>query len=255
MKTLLKTFLVFTFFFPVTALAQNNPSQEIHWKENGLEYRQWIPEKLGVKLHLLKINPRLYKLLPVLAKTHGEKMLSAKTLAEKSQALALINANFFDPEGKVLGLVVEQGKILNPFHPTRWWASFLQRQTTKGIQSRIGKIFSPKQLRKGETGVQAGPRLVAQSKALKLKNKMSRKSAIGLDARGQVYLLATEGQVAMADFAQFIAAPKAQGGLGLQEALNLDGGSSTQFYLKVADKEVWLTGWSSVPVGLGVFSQ
>lgn len=252
-KLQLNIFLFFIFLLPLNALAQGAESHGTHWQQRGLVYRQWQPRLLNTQIYLLKINPQYFRLKPVLAKDYGTQNLTIKSLAEKSKAVALINANFFDPQGKALGLVLKDGKVLNPFHPTKWWAVFLQREQQGKIQSRIAKIFSTKGLKRDETGLQAGPRLVKNGWALKLKNNLSRKSAVGIGQNGALYLLATTGPVAMQDWANFLATPENQGGLGLKEALNLDGGSSTQFYFKRGRQESWLPGLVAVPVGLGVF--
>lgn len=54
------------------------------------------------------------------------------------------------------------------------------------------------------------------------------RSAIGLDAAGRVLLIASQGGLSLAAFAEWLAQPVAEGGVGCVDAMNLDGGPSTQ---------------------------
>ena len=66
-----------------------------------------------------------------------------------------------------------------------------------------------------------------------LKPQVARRAFIGLDARGRVVLGCTgPTQVSAPDFAAFLARPESEGGAGLVDALNLDGGSSAQLFAR-----------------------
>lgn len=145
--------------------------------------------------------------------------------------------------------MLRDGKILNGFHGTSWWASLL----IKGNQARIAKVFEKSKLGGYQQGIQAGPRLIVGGVPPKLKKEASPKSAIGIDKQGRVILAATLGRVDISDLAELLARPPNKGGLGLIQALNLDGGSSTQFFLHSGDRQIYLPGLTKVPVGLGVF--
>lgn len=170
-------------------------------------------------------------------------------MAKQSGAVAVINANFFDPSNRPLGLVLKEGRVLNGFHPTQWYAAFL----TRNGKAQITKAFEKTHIRGFENGIQAGPRLVSSGRTPKLKNESSPKSVVGIDEAGLVWLIAATGPVEISQLARWLAKPTAKGGLGLPNALNLDGGSSTQFYLKAGKQEVSAPGLSWIPVGLGVF--
>lgn len=218
---------------------------------DGLEYAK-VPTSLGsVQIHLLKVDLNKFRVQPVLAADYGSKVLSSKNMVKQSKALAVINANFFDKQNIPLGLVLKNGKIKNPFHKTNWWASLL----IKGNHARISKVFYPKHVKGYGSGVQAGPRLVISGKVPRLKNKSSPKSAVGIDRQGKLILIATEGSLPIQDLANILAKPSSKGGVGLKNVLNLDGGSSSQLYVKVGDFEKNLPGLVKVPVGLGVFSK
>jgi len=94
---------------------------------------------------------------------------------------------------------------------------------------------------------------VVNGRTPRLKEEISPKSAVGIDKDGNLILIATEGSVEINKLAKLLAKPEKQGGAGLSQALNLDGGSSTQFYFKSGDRELSIPGLAKVPVGLGVF--
>ena len=80
--------------------------------------------------------------------------------------------------------------------------------------------------------MQAGPLLVAQGKVRELTSPRSaRRAFIGTDAAGRIILGATNGAVSLRDLASLLARPESEGGAGLVDAMNLDGGSSTQLHV------------------------
>jgi len=217
--------------------------------ENGLEYAEWQDSQGSVKLHLLRVNLNQFELRPILAKDFDKSVAGIKEYAQNSQALAALNANFFDTKNKPLGLVLRDKKILNAFHPTTWWASFL----VQGKRARIAKVFKKDQLGGATSGWQVGPRLVINGSVPKLKDGLSPKSAIGIDAQGRVVLVVSEGAIEVRKLAKVLSLPKSKNGVELRNVLNLDGGKSTQFYLRTPRKEVYILGLAKIPVVIGVF--
>jgi hypothetical protein len=217
----------------------------------GLEYAVVQPfAQDPAKLHLLKVDLKKFKIHPIQAPDLKAPLLSVKTMVQKSGALAAINANFFDTRNQPLGLVLEDGKLQNPPHDVSWYAAFL----VKGDRAQIAKIRN-KTVEGYEQGVQAGPRLVVSGSPPKLKVESSPKSAVGIDSKGHVVFVVSEGSVEINRLAKFLAQSAKTGGAGLFQALNLDGGSSTQFFAKIGDFELNIPGLNQVPVALGVFKK
>lgn len=235
--------LIFYFWSPALSAYELTPLKP------GLDYGNWSVPKLGNTLHALRIDLNKFSVRPIDARNLGSAALSAKQMGQKTKALAVINANFFDPQNKPLGLILINKKILNPPHSTRWWAALL----IKGNRPLIGKVFRKAEVKGFDQGVQAGPRLVVGGHKTRLKDESSPKSVVAIDTQNRLWILATEGNTNINALALYLATPTSRGGLGLQQALNLDGGSSSQFYLKVGKRQVWVPGLIPVPVGLGVF--
>jgi uncharacterized protein YigE (DUF2233 family) len=216
--------------------------------EKGLDYAV-LQTEAATKLHLLKIDLALFTIKVLDARDFKKETLPVKAFSEKSHALAAINANFFDAQNQPLGLVLQEGKLKSPAKKISWWASLL----IKGDRARIEKIYEKTAVLAYDNGVQAGPRLVVAGRTPKLKEEFSPKSAVGLDRKGRLVLVVSEGGIEINGFAQLLAKQEKDGGVGLFNALNLDGGSSTQFFAKAGDLNLSLPGFSRVPIALGVF--
>ncbi|HKX12157.1 MAG TPA: phosphodiester glycosidase family protein, partial [bacterium] len=130
--------------------------------EKGLDYAT-LQTEAGTKIHILKVDLSRFQAKVLDARDLKSSTLAVKTLAEKSKALAAINANFFDAEGKPLGLVLQNGKLKNPPKKISWWASLLLRDEAIEIAKNVGAAASLKY----QNGIQAGPRLVVNGKTLK----------------------------------------------------------------------------------------
>lgn len=221
---------------------------DYHSLEKGLDYASLQTDN-GTKIHILKVDLKRFDAKVLDARDLKSSTLAVKTLAEKNKALAAINANFFDASGNPLGLVLQNGKLKNPPKKISWWASLLLKDDAIEIAKNVG----PEASLKYENGIQAGPRLVVNGKTLKLKEEFSPKSAVGIDRQGHLVLIATEGGIEINQFAAWLAKKEKAGGIGLWQALNLDGGSSTQFFAKAGDLDLWISGFAKVPVALGIF--
>lgn len=231
-------FLCGLFSFPVHAA----------WQEidDGLFYQKIVLDsgKTPGFLHALKINPKKFHLRPILNKNRA----SVRDMAKTSGALAVINASFFDTDGKALGLVVMDQKQILAKKDISWWSIFC-------VKDKSAKIFHSSQFKSGQcdNAVESGPRLVIDGVIPKLKEDYSRKSAVGIRHNGDVILVASDKPLAISRLAQIFKMPENQGGLECRNALNLDGGSSSQLYVKTKKTSFHIAGFSRVPVGLGIF--
>ncbi|MFO1463478.1 MAG: phosphodiester glycosidase family protein [bacterium] len=216
--------------------------------EPGLDYGNLSPDA-STKVHLLKVDLKHFKVKVLDARDWKSRTLPVKSFAEKSRALAAINANFFDPQDQPLGLVLQEGKLKSPPKKISWWAALL----LKGDRAAIEKAFEKDYVLNYENGVQAGPRLVVGGRAPKLKEEFSPKSAIGVDRQGHLVFVVTQGSIEINQLAQLLAKKEKDGGVGLANALNLDGGSSAQFFAKVGDLDLSIPGFATVPIALGLF--
>lgn len=228
----------------------NRPTRAEEWHtiDTGIAYKKFSlrSQKNQVVLHALRIDPRQTQIHPVFP---GRNQYAEK-MRQEAEALVLSNANFFDTSGGPLGLIRINGQTLKPLRAVSWWSVLC-------IKANRASIVHASQYTDAACthALQAGPRLVIANSIPKLKSESSRKTAVGIQPGGQLVLVVTEGEIPITELAQFFARPEKSGGLGCPEALNLDGGSSTQLSVKTASLRFEVNGLSRFPVGLGVFAR
>jgi exopolysaccharide biosynthesis protein len=178
----------------------------------------------------------------------SETGLLVSELAAEARVLAALNANYFDAEGRALGWVVSDGELISGLGREGWGV------LSAGSDGRI-RVQRPAAVADeegAEQAIQAGPLLVEGGVANPgLKTQSARRVFAGLDADGRLVLGSTG--VARADapkLAARLARSESEGGAGLREVLNLDGGSSAQLFIRGGrgDADLIEPGLARVPV-------
>lgn len=201
-------------------------------------------------VHAFQIDPKLFTFSVVTAKDFGTPDTTAALLAKKSKSIFVVNGGFFSPEHKSLGLLVRNGQTINPLHPTSWWAVFQIIDGKPGIIPQR-HFHQDKDI---EVALQVGPRLVVQGQVQKLKPSVDQRSGIGIQKNGDIVIAVTGNtEISMTDFADLFRKSQEENGLDCIDALNLDGGNSTQLYFKWKGSEVNLPGLSRIANGIAVF--
>jgi phosphodiester glycosidase len=160
-------------------------------------------------------------------------------------AVVAANASFFDTDGRAMGLAVDQGRVMAPSNRRPWGALVID-----GTQGRImlgADIQNPLDHRLIVQGI---PRLLVAGKAQPLKPQVAERTAVC--AGGNIVVLVVSTRVDATAFARFLADPPDRGGLGCWDALNLDGGPSTQLVVKLPALALSLPGGWAVPNALVV---
>jgi hypothetical protein len=159
-------------------------------------------------------------------------------------AVVAINASFFDKDSRAMGLAIDEGRSLGGGKRQSWGALVVEgRKARITLGAEIGDHLAPRLI------VQGIPRLVVGGKVPGLKPQLAERSAVC--AEGSVVTLVVSTKVETTAFARFLADPSEKGGLGCIDALNLDGGPSTQLIVKLPGLELSLPGWG-VPNALVV---
>lgn len=241
------------FIFIILFLSSVVSAGTTKWKQltNGLEYAS-VRVSPGI-IHALRIDPKQYKFGIVTAKELGKKNATAESLAKKFNALIAINGGFFTPEYDSLGLLINDGKVLNPLKNTSWWSVFL-------IKNDIPRIVHTRSYKKSSAismAVQSGPRLVVNGTIpKKLKPSIAERSALCIDNKKNVIIVATENLLIQPDeLAEHLRKSNSEGGFGCRYALNLDGGSSTQLYAKTGSFELNVPGTKKVANAIVVYKK
>ena len=208
----------------------------------GLVYR---PAELpgGASAHLLVVDLERARLRVLDARDYGASALTAREFVERTGATAAVNASFFDLDGTPLGLLVVDGEQRSGLRSVDWGVFAIPEQ------GRANIVHTRDWTSPGGTlqALQSGPRLVVAGQPLTLKKQSARRTAVCTLSDGRVELLVVPGSVQASALAEFLAAQ------GCSDALNLDGGPSTQLYLRREGTVVDVPGAYGVPIALGVF--
>lgn len=241
-------FLILSVFFPwvISSDAHSSPS----WKTMmpGLEELRWNTRDSkgnSVTLQLYKIEPKKFRFQVAQAKDFKLESLSAKEMVEHTGGLLAINASFFDSFYKPLGLVVQDGKLANPLRPVSWWAVFAvdKNHLPRVVRSKDFQLSAEVEL-----AVQVGPRLVEEGRPIVTKNNVSKKSFVAVTYHHEVILGVTEeGIIDSNDLSKILAEE-----IKVRQALNLDGGGSTQLYARFNSYEKEVPGFTAVANGIVV---
>lgn len=143
-------------------------------------------------------------------------------LQRASQATAAINCGFFreaDGAYRHIGLLMTNGQQVTPLR-TNWGGVLIVRDGEAFAVRQPQRLLAPATL-----GIQGWPMLIESGQVIPRLNNTdpARRTAVGVDDRGRVVWLATAQPITLADFAAQLQQPL----LGLTDAINLDGGSST----------------------------
>lgn len=202
------------------------------------------------QLYIIKCDPRAY----ALRATTAEHVLSQKTSTARemthadSRFIAAINANFFDENKKPLGLIVDNTKKLNNMHMggKLLHAIFLIKNDTAFISPRAD--FSPENI---QTAVQSGPQIIRNSEKVSLGeyDTFSRRSGVAITKNNEIVFYATALRFPGTSLTQIQNALQ-NTGIEITDALNFDGGGSSQLYLrsnKLSKGEIFVSGGDAVP--------
>lgn len=160
--------------------------------------------------------------------------------AAKTGALAVVNGGYFNDQAQPLGLRVSDGKRTNPIYARANWGVFAIRDGRAFIAHTRDYKPSPNT----RQAMQCGPRLAVDGKTTDLKQQWARRSGVGVDARGRVVVAVSDGALSFDDWAKLWVD---EGAMNCPNALNLDGGGSTQMSVKSKNHPIEIHGAWPIP--------
>lgn len=190
------------------------------------------------------------------AADYGSKRSDVRSLCRASKARVCINTNFFDEEGKALGLIVSRGITQQRMHAGGRVLNgvFQVSRDRIAISDRGG--FSLSDVLEA---VQAGPVLIRDGKpveTLRDSQLFSRRAGVCVDRANRIVLYCHSSGlrgISMAELQHALAIPE----IDCRNALNLDGGGSAQLYIDGTPGSehapIDIRGDDEVPVALGLF--
>jgi uncharacterized protein YigE (DUF2233 family) len=224
----------------------------------GVESRKIILERSepyhGIDVTLLRFDARWITPRIVRSQQYNLKGATVRSLAELSQAIATVNASYFDEKGRALGFLKTSLLEINPTisKSSLFNGIFAVKDLLPLIVHRDG--FSPAS---ADEALQAGPLLLTKGAALAVTRgagRQSRRSVIAVDKQRRLLVAVADsllGGLNWSEIQELFTAEELQ--LEAAELLNLDGGGSAQLYLRGGDISEHVPGASEVPVAIGFF--
>lgn len=251
---------------PAAIKLKNSPTLAVsdsgNWKavSKGIEYRKITFDRSettqSFELKLLRFDTRW--IAPRILRSSQYQLAAAtvRTLAEKSGALAAINANYFDEKGRALGFLKAGGEEINRnvSKSSLFTGIFGVRDGSPFIMHR-----DDFQSAQADEALQAGPLLLyrgASAEVTRGVNRQSRRAIIGIDREQRLVIAVTDGLFGGLSWGELQELfSTAQWQLQTPDLLNLDGGGSAQLYLKTPNQQQALTVTTEVPVAIGFFAK
>jgi uncharacterized protein YigE (DUF2233 family) len=224
---------------------------------SGIELRKVVLERSEpeqeIELVLVRIDSR--RVVPRILRggDFNIKGSDVKTFAQKSQAVAAINASYFDENGRALGfLKTNSGGSLQVSKSSLFTGIF-------GVKNNLPFIVHRDDFVPGsaDEALQAGPLLISKGEKMNVTRgagRQSRRALIGIDRENRIILAVTSsllGGLNWVELQEFFGSPRWQAEVA--DLLNLDGGGSAQLYVKGTQTEEHVPGSTAVPVALGFF--
>jgi hypothetical protein len=147
----------------------------------------------------------------------------------QERCLAGVNGGYFDPDYAPIGLLISNGKIIMPLQRARLITGVLAA-SPRDVQILRIREFSRQQ--KFKSAVQCGPFLVdlgQQVRGLE-KTRTARRTFAGVGGADRA-ALGFCSDVSLSELAKILATTRLAEGFKIQRALNLDGGSSSAFWV------------------------
>jgi len=205
-------------------LRQERPKPPV-WQPvaDGVEWRKMQIKNAGflnadVEVLVLRLNPSHLHVA-------AGKLQTAEQWRQSTDSLAVVNGGFFDEKNHSLGLRRAGGKKLTSLRHADWGVFYIKNGKAHLLHTRDFQKINKDGI---SEAVQCGPRLVVDGHPTDLKDQWARRTGVGIDANGKVLIAVSDNELSLRQWADFWASPQ---GLHCQQALNLDGGGSTQLAL------------------------
>jgi len=164
-------------------------------------------------------------------------------------AAALINANFFDRDNRILGLLIADGVIHGQSYRDRGGMFAVDADGAVSVRALIP---APYQGEAYTQAVQAFPVLVAHGEPAFTNTRgdgLSRRTVIAVDDDGYVLWIVSSSLIGLRLTELSAYLPTAN--LGIVDAFNLDGGGSTLLY--IAPDDTTIPSFDAVPAVLAIY--
>ncbi len=216
-------------------------SKSTNWKQHkqGFESKEIESKPTGASLFLIKFHTSKFKFRVINSSLEAGRPETIKEATLRTGALAGINGGYFDDKFKPLGLLMTSKKQVNPKRKADWGILTYSGQ-------KVAVVHSTEKLPSDiEEALQCGPRLVIRGKIPQFKDGIAFRSGVCIFSDKEfAFVVAYKKEISLKEFAESLKE------VGCRDALNLDGGTSTQFYTKQQELELDLPAPYGIPSSL-----
>ncbi len=241
MPKALKNIIKFNLIFVLSCSSLLIEAQEWHRIAPGIEYQD-ISDNSIINLshiHAFKIDLNHNKFSLALAENLNDTPAFVDNFAKKYSAAIAINGGFFDKSYHPLGLRISNHHQYNPIKQISWWGIFYINDNKPQI-TNIRNFNKNKDI---NFAVQSGPRLIVDGNIPKLKPGYAERTALGITKNGLVIILVTQNNpITTTELAKLMHEEP----LRCENALNLDGGSSSQLFVNLEGFKLNVSGFSTI---------
>lgn len=207
-----------------------------------IEYSRNTVGRIAVNVVQIDLNSPRVEITPVLAKGHIEqgkskryKLETFPSLIRRTYPIAAINGTYHDTKtGRIVGTIVINNKVVTVGE--RGAAVCFDKQNRMSVHLVSGKNGKDLGWSTFKSAISTGPTLVRHGQLwLKPKKEYfrdpdlyarARRSAIGLTSSNKLLLVTIEQKIYLSELAKIMLK------LGAEEAVTLDGGSSSALYYR-----------------------
>jgi exopolysaccharide biosynthesis protein len=193
------------------------------------------------KIWLVRFDPGQRRLAVIAS--DGNAAPNAETIVRQTGALAAVNGGYFQSNFEPVGLLIADSQLIHPAAKARLLTGTLYVRDNHPFIARSG---TQTKLAGITAAIQCGPLLIENRRAVSGLNdeKVAPRTFVLQFANGK-WGFGVCRSVTLAQMAEILAATGFQPDTAVEKALNLDGGSSTQFYF-AADSPVASPTWATV---------
>lgn len=211
----------------------------------GVEVRTEIwqsPEGTSDTVSIVRLNMR-YITLQVAYQP--DQPLSMEGWTNKEHATALINGGYFDGQDNATALVISNGQTSGTSYDGFGGMLDVDARGHVQVRSLREQPYTPAE---GLTqATQCTPMLLLNGRRTQFtaNSKTSPRSIVAMDRQGRLLFIVSPGvDFTLDDMATLLAASD----LGLVNALNLDGGSSTGLYVNAGSQQIMIDSYVNLPL-------
>lgn len=243
MPKALKNIIKFMLIFVLSCMSILNQANAWHKIAPGIEYQDisnnTIINLTNTHIHAFKIDLKHNKFDIALASNLNDQPAFVDNFAKKYSAVIAINGGFFDKSYHPLGLRISNNKQYNSIKNISWWGVFYIIHNKPQI-SQVNNFNKNQDI---SFAVQSGPRLIINNNIPKLKPGYAERTALGITKNGKVIIVVTQNTpITTTELAKLMqSAP-----LECENALNLDGGSSSQLFVNLLNFHLNVSGFSEI---------